>query len=41
MPDCALGSLPPGVSPPPNAPSITAEANDLFEFLGLPPAGVP
>jgi hypothetical protein len=41
LPDCALGSLPPGVSPPPNAPAIAAEANDLFDFLGLPPAQVP
>jgi hypothetical protein len=41
LPDCALGSLPPGVPPPRDAPSIAAEANDLFEFLGLPPAQVP
>ena len=41
LPDCALGSLAPGVPPLRNAPSIAAEANALFEFLGLPPARVP
>jgi HD-like signal output (HDOD) protein len=41
LPDCALGSLAPGVPPPRNAPSIAAEANALFAFLGLPPARVP
>jgi hypothetical protein len=41
LPDCALGSLPPGVSPPRDAASIAAEANDLFDFLGLPPAQIP
>ena len=41
LPDCALGSLAPGVPAPRNAPSIAAEANALFEFLGLPPTRVP
>ena len=41
LPDCALGTLPAGASLPRNAAAIAAEANDLFEFLGLPPAHVP
>lgn len=41
LPDCALGTLPPGAAPPRSAGSIAAEANSLFEFLGLPPAQVP
>jgi hypothetical protein len=41
LPDCALGSLAPGDSPTRASAAIAAEANDLFEFLGLPPAQVP
>jgi len=41
LPDCALGSLPKGISPPRNARAIAAEVNALLEFLGLPPAHVP
>ena len=41
LPDCALGSLPPLAAPPRAARAIAAEANRLFEFLGLPPAQVP
>jgi HD-like signal output (HDOD) protein len=41
LPDCALGSLPPRTAPPRAARAIAAEANRLFEFLGLPPAMVP
>ena len=41
LPDCALGPLPPSAEPIRDARSIAAEANALFEFLGLPPAQTP